>query len=250
MNRRRMSLLIVMLLATLITLLINAPANWLARAVAHESEGALLLSDATGTLWAGSAVVGLSGTLEHPGSSLALPGRVAWHFSGIGSRGVRWNLQGESLLQPVEAEIGLSRVTIGAASASLPCELLDALGGALQTLHLRCQASVEWQTLSLPVSSAAQNGGTVTLLGLTSALSNVKPLGDYRIDWHQTPAGLDYQVATQRGPLSVTGHGKAPGSFSGAAQVAPGTPADVAERLRSLLATLGPSGPSGTLLQY
>jgi general secretion pathway protein N len=250
MTRRIAPLAVVMLLATFITLLINAPANWLARAVAHETQGAVLLADATGTLWAGSAVLGLSGTLDHPGSSLALPGRVAWRFSGIGSRGVRWNLQGESLLQPVEAEIGLSRVTIGAASASLPCELLDALGGALQTLHLRCQASVGWQTLSLPVSSTSQNGGTVTLLGLTSALSSVKPLGDYRIDWRQSPDGLDYSVATQRGPLSVTGHGKAPGSFAGAAQVAPGTPADVAERLRSLLATLGPSGPSGTLLQY
>jgi general secretion pathway protein N len=128
--------------------------------------------------------------------------------------------------------------------------MLDALGGALQTLQLRCQATIGWQTLSLPVSSTSQNGGTVTLLNLTSALSAVKPLGDYRVEWHQNGNGLDYTVLTQRGPLQINGQGKNPGEFRGQAQVAPGTEPDVAERLRSLLATLGPPGPNGTLLQY
>ncbi len=250
MTRRRWLLAVVIVVAALVTILLNAPANWLARLAYNKTDGALVLSDASGTVWHGSAVVGLSGTLENPGAALALPGRLAWKLAGFGSRGLRFTLQGESLLTPVDADLGFYGVALSAGSAALPCELLDALGGALQTLQLRCQATIGWQTLSLPVSSTAQNGGTVTLLGLTSALSTIKPLGDYRIDWHQSTGSLTYQVTTARGPLAIAGQGQVPGSFSGTAQVQPGTAPDVADRLRSLLATLGPSGPSGTLLHY
>ena len=250
MKRQHISLGLLVLVAALITLVVEAPANWLAQTVWRLSEGQVVLSDASGSLWHGSAVLGLSGTLERPGASLAMPGRVAWKFSGLGSTGIRWTLQGESLVLPVDAEVGLSAVKINAGTATLPCELLDTLGGALQTLQLRCQASFGWQTLSLPVSPTSQNGGTVTLLNLTSALSAVKPLGDYRLEWHQNGPGLEYTVLTQRGPLQITGQGTTPGGFRGQADVAAGTPPDVAERLRSLLATLGPPGPNGTLLQY
>jgi general secretion pathway protein N len=250
MRRQPLVLGLLVLFAALVTLILDAPANWLAKELYGLSDGQVTLADASGTIWHGSAVLSLSGTLDRPGASLALPGRVAWQFSGLGSKGMRWNVEGESLILPVEAEVGLSSVKINAGTASLPCELLDTLGGALQTLQLRCQASIGWQTLSLPVTSTSQNQGTVTLQNLTSALSVVRPLGDYQLDWHQNATGVGYTVATQRGPLEITGQGSEPGGFKGEARIASGTPPEVAERLRSLLATLGPSGPNGTLLQY
>ena len=58
-------------------LLAFAPAAWLAGAIASATNQHLLLADARGTLWSGSAVVVLTGG---PGSrdASALPGAYAW----------------------------------------------------------------------------------------------------------------------------------------------------------------------------
>jgi general secretion pathway protein N len=251
MNARLSRLLLVIVLAMIATLVVMAPANWIARRIANETEGALILADASGSLWHGSAVLSVSGTLEHPGVALALPGRIEWKFAGWSSLGARWTVAGQGLGGPVEAQIGLAHVHIGSGSAELPCELLDAAGGVLQTLGLRCHATLGWQAITLPATSDGKNAGSISLSELSSALSPIRPLGDYRVDWVENAAGgLDYQVTTLHGSLLISGQGKSPGSFSGAAQIAPTAAPETAERLRSMLATLGPSGPGGTLLQY
>ena len=60
-----------------------APAAWLASALASATDQRLLLTDARGTLWSGSALPVLSGG---PGSrdASALPGRVEWNLAWRG----------------------------------------------------------------------------------------------------------------------------------------------------------------------
>ena len=62
-----------------------APAAWLAAGVASATEQRLLLADARGTVWAGSAVAVLTGG-EGSRDASALPPNIVSHASGIGTQ--------------------------------------------------------------------------------------------------------------------------------------------------------------------
>ena len=76
------------LIGALLGVIVFAPAAWLAQAVASASGERVLLADARGTLWSGSAVLVLTGG---PGSrdASALPGRLVWT---LGWRGTSFDL--------------------------------------------------------------------------------------------------------------------------------------------------------------
>ena len=65
------------LLGALISLAVYAPAAWLAAMVQDATAGRLLLADARGTVWNGSAVMVLTGGAGSRDAS-ALPGRLQW----------------------------------------------------------------------------------------------------------------------------------------------------------------------------
>ena len=64
------------LLGLLTTLILQAPAAWLAAAIGQSTDGKLLLSEARGTVWSGSARLQLSGGAGSRDLS-ALPGSSA-----------------------------------------------------------------------------------------------------------------------------------------------------------------------------
>jgi general secretion pathway protein N len=251
MRRYTLAYWILFVIALLLTVVITAPANWMARKVARESDGRVVLADASGTLWHGSAVLAIGGTPGQPSIALALPGRISWDFAGLSGIGGRFVVSGGGIPQPFDVDLSFGHVKLAPATATIPCELLDAIGGMMQTLALRCQATIGWQTLSWPAAPATQNSGSVSLFNVTSALAAVRPLGDYRVDWQAAADGtLKYQLSTSTGALMLAGQGTWPGGFEGTAQIAPSAPPDVHERLRAMLATLGAPGAQGTLLKY
>jgi general secretion pathway protein N len=67
-------------LGLLLGILAFAPASWLAQAMARATGERLLLQDARGTVWAGSARWVLAAG-EGATDAAALPGRVAWSLS-------------------------------------------------------------------------------------------------------------------------------------------------------------------------
>lgn len=251
MKTRTAAYWLLFLAVAFITIAFTAPANWMARKIAKETEGRVVLADAAGTLWHGSAVLSLGGTPGQPAAALALPGRMRWDFAGLAGLSGRFVISGEGIPQAFDVDLSMSHIKLLPGTASIPCELLDALGGMLQTLALRCEATIAWQTLSFPGALATPNSGSVSLFNVTSALAAVKPLGDYRVDWQAGSTGaLKYQLSTLRGALVLSGQGSFPGGFDGEAQIAPTATPDIHERLRAMLATLGAPGPGGTLLKY
>ncbi|MEI7465855.1 MAG: type II secretion system protein N [Burkholderiales bacterium] len=62
---------------TLVALICFAPASWLAEVISAATAQRLLLSDARGSIWSGSAVLVLTGGPDSRDSA-ALPGRLAW----------------------------------------------------------------------------------------------------------------------------------------------------------------------------
>lgn len=74
------------LLGAVAGLVAFAPAAWLARGIASATGEHLLLTEARGTLWSGSAVPVLTGGPESR-TALTLPSRVEWslHWRGLGA---------------------------------------------------------------------------------------------------------------------------------------------------------------------
>ncbi|MBU6260999.1 MAG: type II secretion system protein N [Burkholderiales bacterium] len=236
------------LLGGVVALVLFAPANWLASALAGASDGRLLLADARGTVWDGSARLVLTGG---PGSRDAstLPGRLDWRLGLDGAAlGLRARqaccIDGELHLRLVP---GFARLRIelpapaarrpGAAPpvlGSWPASWLVGLGTPWNTLQPSgaMQLSSPGMALELVAGRWRFSGHAVLeLRGIASRVSTLAELGSYRIDL-QGDAGATATLAlvTLRGALQLAGSGQLLGSgaastlrFTGQASAAPGS---------------------------
>jgi general secretion pathway protein N len=93
-----------------VALAVNAPASWLASALAGASNERVLLADARGSVWNGSAVAVLGGG---PGSrdASALPGRLRWSLGWSGGAPALVLRQDCCIAQPLplRVDLGLGR---------------------------------------------------------------------------------------------------------------------------------------------
>lgn len=197
-----------------------APAAWLAEAVAARTDQRLLLADARGTVWSGSAVPVLrGGTDSH--SAATLPGRLSW---SIGTHGLGWVLR---LRQPccigdevrVQVRPGLGALTLQLLPAAggygeWPAAWLSGLGAPWNTLQLA-------GTLRLagPGMTMARSAGRwrfdgridLELNDIASRLSTLQRLGSYRLQIVGAAAagdGTSLELSTLDGALLLSGQGQ------------------------------------------
>lgn len=230
-------------LGALLALVSFAPAAWLAQGVAQGTEGRLLLADARGTIWRGSAVLVLTGGAGSRDAS-ALPGRMQWTLGLDGSDlALRARqaccIEGELKLRVVP---GLGRLRLelpgsaGAAPVLLgqwPAGWLVGLGTPWNTL----QPSGTLQLSSAGLVAEAVQGrwifggqGELQLRGLASSLSTLEELGSYRLQLQGDARGdaAQLQLSTLAGALQLSGSGQWAASklrFNGQASAAPGSEA-------------------------
>lgn len=224
------------LLGGIAALVAFAPAAWLAAGIASASGDRLLLADARGTVWNGSAVMVLTGGAGSRDAS-ALPGRVAWslHLDGaaIGVR-VRQEccLAGELRLR-VEPGLGRFAIAVPASQGPMghwPAALLSGLGTPFNTLQLT--GSMSLTSGGLVATSAAgrwrlDGNASLSLDSLASRVSTLPELGSYRL----ALTGGDVtalNLSTTDGPLRMSGTGQWAASglrFRGEARAAPGSEA-------------------------
>lgn len=229
----------------------QAPASWLAEAVGEASGRRLLLADARGTVWAGSAVAVLT---AGPGSrdASALPGRLQWSLApGLGV--VRLTLAHEgSIARPwqVEVEPGFGRLRLRWPAgrtelARWPAAWLAGLG--LPFNALRPGGVLRLSSEDLAVESAqgrwrVQGRARLEVLALQSVLAPLDTLGSYQVDLIGQAQGQDataVQLTTLQGPLRLQGSGQWAGArlrFRGEATADP----DARSMLNNLLNLLGP----------
>lgn len=216
-----------------------APAAWLASAVAAATDDRLLLTDARGTLWDGSALPVLTGG---PGSrdASALPGRLEWNlaWSGLGAE-LRARqaccLRGEvrALIRP-----GFGRMTVqvlAGQSTTLgqwPTGWLAGLGTPWNTLQLggtlRLTSpglTVEWVQGRVRFSGEA----ALDVAHASSRVATLDTLGSYRLSVRGDAASGDaatLSLVTIDGALRLSGQGEWTGKglrFRGEAQAAEGS---------------------------
>ncbi|MBP0622963.1 type II secretion system protein N [Cupriavidus consociatus] len=258
--------------ATVVAML---PAAWIAERVATQTQGRVLLADASGSLWRGSATLALS---AGAGSQTAtvLPGRLQWTLAfwplltGTARAVVTHT---EAMAAPVAITATPGGWTVQSGAMRLPASLLEGIGAPFNTLRPDGLMRADWSTLQGSFSgrkgdakgdvkgdvkgnangSGNGNGmrGHVTLRieQVSSAVSRLRPLGSYRaeIDWSGAGGGK-LQLSTIAGPLHLEGSGSLgrQARFEGTAHAEP----DAETQLTSLLSLLGRRDNNVTRLRF
>ncbi|MDE2276447.1 MAG: type II secretion system protein N, partial [Burkholderiales bacterium] len=221
-----------------------APAAWLARWVAAVTDQRLLLADARGSVWNGSAVPVLTGGPDSRDAS-SLPDRLHWTL-GLEGLGLALHarqaccLNGTLHLRLVPG-FGRWRFELVAAPppaagrawvARWPASWLVGLGTPWNTVRPSGQMELSSPGLTLELVQGRlrfSGDAALALDGVASRLSTLDPLGSYRLSLHGDAArgmAATLRLDTIRGPLQLSGSGDWVGSrlrFSGRASADEGS---------------------------
>lgn len=229
-----------------LTVVAFAPASWLDTALQGQTDGRLALGDVQGSLWNGSAFIGVSSTRNGDLSPL-LPGRFSWHLSPIVLLGqIELRMENAAALRaPLHVTGNFHHVQVDPGGVLLPSERLAGLGAPLNTLKPSGEIVLTWDGLQVDRQGQQVDiDGTMKLSmqNMASALSPVRPLGSYLMNfvWHGQTADLNLQ--TEQGPMLLTGRGtlnQGRLQFSGTASAQQGQE----DRLENLLNLLGQRKP-------
>lgn len=231
------------LLGVLITVLLHAPASWLAAAVAKASQNKVQLVDAQGSLWRGSARLLLVPGGQKP---VLLPERLRWTADILGL-GVQLTLLPEccasrAALLHWQPGWRQQQVRVQNLDMRLPATLLAGLGTPFNTLGFDGEVALSSPQLLLKTQSQSQQwqlqgGAQLQLLQLSSSLATLPVLGSYQIALIGG-ANTSVQLSTLSGALQLQGDGgwqNGRFAFAGQAQAAPG----YEESLANILNVIG-----------
>jgi general secretion pathway protein N len=237
-----------LLLGTLLSLVVCAPARWLAWGVAQATGARVQLLQAQGTVWSGSAQLVL-GAGAGSQEATALPGRLLWQLRPS-SQGMALALQAPCCLpqpwvwqvQPFTSTgLRLQLADMSAAQAAQwPASILAGLGTPWNTLQLQGTLALSSQQLVLDIDTTGwhmQGSAQVDALALSTSLSTLRPVGSYRVRLQGGPAPT-IDISTLDGSLQLRGQGQwVQGrlQFNGEASATP----ERAEALGNLLNIIG-----------
>lgn len=206
-----------------------APARWVASLVQQASRGQVLLLEARGTVWAGSARVVLTGGVGSP-EAATLPGRLTWHLVPA-LHGATLQLNADCCMQQawvmqLQPRWNGLQLHLSDARSQWPAGLLAGLGTPWNTIQL--QGSLHLSTQGLTLAWAAgrlllTGAAELDAMNMTSHLSTLRPMGSY----HFSVAGgapVTLALTTLQGSLQLSGSGQWVGGqlrFNGEATAVP-----------------------------
>ncbi|MBC7717599.1 MAG: type II secretion system protein N [Pseudorhodobacter sp.] len=208
------------LVGALLALLVFAPAAWLASAISTATGERISLTDARGTVWAGSAVLALTGG---PGSrdASALPGRLNWTL-GLRTTGLALEATQACCLNGVVTVLlkpGLGRMSATLLPTSAgwvgqwPSAWLGGLGTPWNTLQLGGSAKLVSPGMTVEAVQGRwriEGQAQIDLTDVTSRLSTLPSLGSYRftVSGDAANAGTaQLNLVTLQGALQLSGVG-------------------------------------------
>lgn len=214
----------------LLAVVLFAPARWLSAALSNWSQGRLVLANARGTVWNGTAAVvfasGAGGT-----QAVSLPGLLHWRMRpGWGGLSASLELPC-CAAQPLELKAspraGGLLLAWQDSRSRWPATLLTGLGAPWNTLKLDGALdlstkafAMQWDGPALRIAGQAVLDAT----DVSSSLSTLRPMGSYRLtlDGGPRPTLL---LSTREGSLELNGSGSWNGTsfrFNGEASAGPG----------------------------
>jgi len=231
-----------------------APASWLDAIADRLTGGKLRLAEASGSIWRGSGRLIWADTGESAQSRLslagvALPGRVHWQLAplplvlGLVEASVRV----DGMAQAVALQGSWREIRLGNGRLELPRIELGSLGSPWNTVRPAGAVTLEWSNIMLG-PQRFEGGIGIELRNVASALSAVRPLGDYRIDVQGQGAQATIVMKTIDGALTLTGQGAASArGFSFVARAYPTRSDD--SRLSGLLGLVGTRDGDQTVIR-
>ncbi len=205
------------LVGAFVVFIANIPAAWVAHAVAAATSQRLLLTDARGTLWSGSARAVLTGGPQSRDAS-ALPGRLEWSLAfrpyGFELKAQHACCLNGTVAVQVRPGIGKLALTLPPGLGWIgqwPTSWLSGLGTPWNTLQLG--GAVRLLSPGMRVETVQgrwriDGRADVELLGVSSRMTTLNTLGNYRMSVSGAQGGTPrLQLSTQDGALQLSGEG-------------------------------------------
>jgi general secretion pathway protein N len=214
---RALFIALAVVLAAAATTAVRAPAAWLGDWLAARSNVRLL--DARGTIWSGSALLGVSNGRE----TTLVPGRLEWRVERLSTNALFARIVHPWLSAPLEVSFGARGIAFAQGGAHVPAAVLAAAGAPFNTLRPGGVLDVRWTDAALR-GAALRGEVQVDWRDAQSALSTVVPLGSYRLRIFGDGNSPTLELLTLSGPLHLRGAGKMSGShvkFNGVASAEP-----------------------------
>ncbi len=207
------------MIGSLVALIAFAPAAWMTSSVASATGQRLLLTDARGTVWSGSATPVLTGG-SGSRDAVALPGRLQWRLGWSGA-GPQLRLQHNCCLngtvainlEPGFGQLDATLVPSPGWVGQWPSAWLSGLGTPWNTMQLGGAVRAVSPGLTLRwVAGRWQMDGRADLEfnGVSSRLSTLESLGSYRLSLVADPANAGTSLVTLTtvdGALQLSGEG-------------------------------------------
>ena len=228
---RKILVVVVLALTILAVLVVRAPAAWVGDWL--EARSKIRLIDARGTVWQGSALLGMS-----DGRAITLvPGRIDWRIVALAPDRVSAEVSHPWLTTPLRLSLGGDGLEVTKGSSRLPAGVLASAGAPFNTLKPGGTLEISWNDAKL--RGAAFTGEiTIDWKEAKSALSTIAPLGSYRLRVRGSGEPPILELQTLSGPLQMQGSGRIEGTrvrFNGTATVEAG----MRSSLDGLLGLLG-----------
>jgi general secretion pathway protein N len=220
-------------LVVLTTVLINLPAALVGQWIEHSTKHRIQMLSSQGTVWKGQ----LSLSVNTPSQAFAIPDPLQWQIRLMPEGGwLGLDIAQAQLSQAVLVRWNNNRLTVNKSGFHAPAAWLNAFGAPYNTIRPEGVLHFDWE------SWEAGQGVDMTLIwqDAQSALSSIRPLGEYKIAITGVPSqALNIQLTSRKGPLLLEGLGTiAPNQrlvFNGYASAQ----ASEQEALKGLLSQLG-----------
>ena len=222
---------LLLALVVLATIAVRAPAAWLGDWL--QSHTRVRLLDARGTVWHGSALVGISDGRE----TTLIPGRIEWTLDDLGPHRFAARMSHPWLTMPLALSVDGNGMQVRQGNARLPAGVLAGAGAPFNTLRPGGVLEVAWTDTQIRGTSL-KGEVQVDWRDAQSALSTVVPLGTYRLTLRGSGGVAALDLSTLAGPLQMQGKGTVEGSrirFNGIATAEP----SMLGALNGLLGLLG-----------
>ena len=201
-------------LTSVLVLILQWPASWAAASFNRLTHERVLLLEARGTIWNGSALLAL-GAGPGGGAATAWPQRLHWSLGLSGLSQITLHLQPDAISSASPWSWALQwrpsgwQVQVSDVDWHLPTTWLSGLGSPWNTLqpegrlHLQSR-SWAWRQEGQTVQTSGQF--TLTLEQFATRLSSLKPLGDYQLAFIGA-ADTRIRLTTLAGALQMEGQG-------------------------------------------
>jgi general secretion pathway protein N len=225
-------------------LMAMAPAAWMAWGVARATHGVVNLNEPVGSLWSGKAMLVIHQAADVPKSL----GSVTWELKPLvlilGRLRLNLSVDGSGIQAKSLVDLSYNTLSIRDLRAEFPAKIVATFYAPAALFDPEGQLDISADSVSME-KRGLHGSLQAHWRSASLSLSNVKPLGNYRLYFNGHGESADVEVNTESGSLTIDGKGKLAAAtgqfmFNGTAR-----PSASAAELEPLLSMIGPDQGGG-----